>query len=307
MKRKPSYKQIISGALATTFLLESCAKDYDLYYSNQPVNDINKNLPAHLKNGSPYSLLDIQISDDDRQYFDFINKLTLDILNDRNNANKFLANPAEYAAASGFPGLTISLDDDLIKLITAIADEELYNAIQHNDISKFLKLCKEKNLITEYNLADANRLNKLVEANPALLSLMDINNPDSSVVAFAFAVAVGALVAVWVVVVTHAVGVNVVGGATVFVGNWAAVTSWKIWGSDKSSSALINSDPHLMQIWALNGGDASKTFLLLTEYEDTQIKQFMDILGTEFPELLANVDRESLKQLIAMNLKEIAQ
>lgn len=69
MKRKPGYKQIISGALATTLLLESCVKDYDLLYVDKSVPDINKNIQKMLKSGSTYILLNIQISEDDKKIF----------------------------------------------------------------------------------------------------------------------------------------------------------------------------------------------------------------------------------------------
>lgn len=308
MKRKPSYKQIISGALASTFLLESCVKDYDLYYSNKSVPDINKDCQANLKNSTPFSLLNIQISEDDRIYFNFINKLTADIFLDRANAALFLNNPSLYATNSGFPNLVISLDDDLIKLITALANEAIYNAIKQNDIQKFIRLCKEQGLITNFQIADVERINRLIEANPALLSLMKGNNPetDTSVVAFVVAVAVGAVVAVWAVVVSHAVAVNVAAAGTVVVAAAAGTWFWSTWANSSSPTPLINSDPLLLQIWSLNGGEANNTFLMLSEYENTQMAEFISILEREFPDKLIDVDKEALKQVIALNLKQIS-
>lgn len=271
MKRKPAYKQIITSALASTILLESCVKDCNLYYLDKSVQDINKEYQANYKNSTPFSLLNIQINNEDRQYFDFINKLTNDILQDRSKAAIFLANPSDYAVSSGFPNLIISLDDDLIKLITAIADEEIYNAIQQNNISRFIQLCKENNIVTNFQIADVERVNRLIEENPALLSLMNINNPDSSVVVASVA------------------------------GTWF----WTTWGAD-STTPLINNDPLLLQIWALNGGQPSNTFLMLSEYEETQMSEFISILENEFPDKLVNVNKESLKQVIALNLKQIS-
>jgi hypothetical protein len=305
MKRKPGYKQIISGALATTFLLESCVKDYDLLYVDKSVPDINKNIQTMLKSGSTHILLNIQISEDDRKYFDFINKLTLDILQDRNKAAQFIENPNGYVESSGFSGLIISLDDDLIKLVTSIADIDIYNAIQQNNISEFIRLCKEKNLVTNFQIADIERINKLIEANPSLLSLMDLQNGDSSVVAFVIAIAVGAIVAVWAFVASHLALVNVAGGGTVIVAAAAGTWVWKTWGSD-SSTSLINNDPMLLQIWALNGGNSSDTYMMLSEYEQAQMTEFITILEREFPDKLVNVDKEALKQVIALNLKQIS-
>ena len=306
MKRKPSYKQIISGALASTLLLESCVKDYDLLYVDKSVPDINKNIQTLLKNGNSHILLNIQVSEEDRKYFDFINKLSLDILQDRNNASRFLANPNLYIESSGFSGLIVSLDDDLIKLITAIADIDLYNAIQQNNIEEFIRLCKEKNLITNFQIADVERINKLIEANPALLSLMSLNNGDSSVVAFVVAVAVGAIVAVWAIVASHAVAVSVVGGGTVVVAAAAGTWIWKTWANNDSPTPLINNDPLLLQIWALNGGQPNDTYMMLSEYEQAQMTEFITILENEFPDKLVNVNKEALKQVIALNLKQIS-
>jgi len=305
MKRKPGYKQIISGALATTLLLESCVKDYDLLYVDKSVPDINKNIQKMLKSGSTHILLNIQISEDDRKYFDFINRLTLDILQDRNKAAQFIENPNGYVESSGFSGLIISLDDDLIKLVTSIADIDIYNAIQQNNISEFIRLCKEKNLVTNFQIADIERINKLIEANPSLLSLMDLQNGDSSVVAFVIAIAVVAIVAVWAFVASHLALVNVAGGGTVIVAAAAGTWVWKTWGSD-SSTSLINNDPMLLQIWALNGGNSSDTYMMLSEYEQAQMTEFITILEREFPDKLVNVDKEALKQVIALNLKQIS-
>ena len=295
MKRKPGYKQIISGALATTLLLESCVKDYDLLYVDKSVPDINKNIQKMLKSGSTHILLNIQISEDDRKYFDFINRLTLDILQDRNKAAQFIENPNGYVESSGFSGLIISLDDDLIKLVTSIADIDIYNAIQQNNISEFIRLCKEKNLVTNFQIADIERINKLIEANPSLLSLMDLQNGDSSVVAFVIAIAVGAIVAVWAFVASHLALVNVAGGGTVIVAAAAGTWVWKTWGSD-SSTSLINNDPMLLQIWALNGGNSSDTYMMLSEYEQAQMTEFITILEREFPDKLVNVDKKHLSK-----------
>ncbi|HOD62332.1 MAG: hypothetical protein KBF06_03375 [Bacteroidales bacterium] len=240
-----------------------------------------------------------------RKYFDFINRLTLDILQDRNKAAQFIENPNGYVESSGFSGLIISLDDDLIKLVTSIADIDIYNAIQQNNISEFIRLCKEKNLVTNFQIADIERINKLIEANPSLLSLMDLQNGDSSVVAFVIAIAVGAIVAVWAFVASHLALVNVAGGGTVIVAAAAGTWVWKTWGSD-SSTSLINNDPMLLQIWALNGGNSSDTYMMLSEYEQAQMTEFITILEREFPDKLVNVDKEALKQVIALNLKQIS-
>lgn len=75
MKRKVDKNQIVSGILASSILLQSC-ETVDWFYDDD-IKSINEN--NQIDQNSIF--IDLRIDPKDKEYFEFINKLSLDIIN----------------------------------------------------------------------------------------------------------------------------------------------------------------------------------------------------------------------------------
>lgn len=298
MKRKVDRNQIVSSILASSILLQSCGT-VDWFYDDD-IKSINEN--NQIDQNSIF--IDLRIDPKDKEYFEFINKLSLDIINNPSIAEKFAKDPSSYTKKLGYADLKINVEDDLLKLILILGDPEINKAIHKNDIESFISLCKEKKLIKEFDMSDIEKVKKVFDQNPELLELLYSDDAKvASAVAFVVAVAVGAVVAVWAVVASHAVLVNAVGGGTVFVAAAAGTWIWNTWGKPEVAQEKSQRNNHIYQAWNLKGGDISKTYILLSELEDQQLSDFIRTLKKEFPNDFENVNIDNLKQVIARSLK----
>jgi len=308
-EKRVGVKQIVAGTLATTFLLESCVKDYGVYYVNQSVPDINK----QYKN-LDYECLSIPISAEVKNYLDFVNYLLVDILIDPTSATRFLANPNVYVEEAGFEPIyfnmtegydgMVQLNDGLVQLIVTLADTEIRQAALNNDIAEFLRLCKEKNVFKSIAPGGGgggpiidNPLLGLSEELQAILNAMFDDGIGNSCFAL-----VGAVVtAVFVVVVVSLLGVV---ASTVAINSTKVKVYFESNTSGKSNIFIDSSHEFILQLWGFYGGNPDQTYVLLSEYEEQQINSVIEALQQHFPEKLEGVNIDNLKQFIALNIQK---
>ena len=145
MKRKRIKKttnQVIAGTLAASFLTVSCTQ-YNLpeHIVNDNINVTNPDLDLG-KIAIPISL---QLKPDDAKYILAIQKLTEDILSNPQIAKELSLNPEAVLRQYGFDG-AVNLDDGLLKIVKALSDVDLLNAIKANDFRTFVDISMEKGL-----------------------------------------------------------------------------------------------------------------------------------------------------------------
>jgi hypothetical protein len=300
MKKKVNLQQIVAGALATTFLVESCTK-YDLYYESGSVPDINQTYNSSLH--SPFSVLSIPITVEEKNYLLFINYLLEEILINPQKAQEFMNAPNSYALAAGFKDIKLDLNDNLLQCIIAISDTEIRDAVINKDITKFIKLCKEKNIIKNFDIANSPIIKGILAKNLDIDQFLE--GEKTSFVAFAVAVVVGVAVFIWAVAVTHVATTNVAVAVTAF--ETVAALSHVTIGVAHDNFYNYLQDKFFLQLWEINGGNSEQTYALLSEYAESQVNSTIKALKQTYPEKFENVNDEDLKQFLALNVQKLLE
>jgi hypothetical protein len=295
MKKKPNFQQVIAGTLATAILAQSCTKYPDLYYDPSTVPNINQN---NIYNSPtyPFSSISISLTLEEKEYLDFVSYLLDDILKNSQNAETFINDPNGYAIEAGYNNLELDINnDDLLKFIIALSDNEIRDAVKNNNITKFLQLCKQKNIIGNFNITNNSVIKKILEKNPNISHFFD-DMPFANKAAFKdantavlihVAVAIGAVVAAVVVVFVAAV---VIAAA-----------------HEDEEYRNLGNDQIALQLWKFNGGDNNRTYALISEYTEMQITSIIETLRQNYPEQFSDINDDDLKQLIALNIQKFLE
>lgn len=303
---KKNTKKIISGVLATSVMLQSC--DPKIYFYDDEIEDIND---SHSKENNS-EIIPIQIigEESDLKYIQFINMLSLEIINKPDVAKEFISNTDKFLKEKGYEDLDINIDDYLLRIITLFGDEDLNKAIKENDINAYMEQMYAKGYMNELNKSDFDRINRLIEDNPELFANLGLIKTKSSLAVVAFTVA--AVVAA--IVYLGAAVVNYVGAATLAIAAAVAVTTLSITGGGGStpdpygdpiySYKSIRLDDDVLKIWAFKGGNMNKLSILADKQLSLRVDNILKDLNKKNPELMSAQDVENIKQLILLNVTQ---
>lgn len=141
MKKKIIKKTLVGGAAVLTGAV-SCTTDSTF---QQSIGDSLIGLERELANSDCVA---IPLSNENQEYITAAQKLSADIFRHPNLANEFIKKPSLYFSQYGYKG-NICIDDGLVKLITAYADEQIREAIQNKDLKRLVSLCQSKGLFND--------------------------------------------------------------------------------------------------------------------------------------------------------------
>jgi hypothetical protein len=276
-------EKVIAGVLIPSILAPSCTPNS--FFDTADVVSINKQSDIN----SITIPINLTFDSRDSQILNFISKICVDIVENPVIAKQFAKNPTAFAETYGVADLQIDFDDGLWKLIVALGDEDIHEAIIKNDVSNFFTLCKQKGLIEEIQKSD------ILKYRPILAN---IDGKEVQAVSLAIA-----LVAVGVVVLYGAAAVVVAGAAVNAAYAVSLITNTLDFWNGESSASIINRDPHILQLWTLkNGANTANTYFILSEYQEQLVNECIDALQTHFPEAIEKVDMRELRTLISLNL-----
>lgn len=237
----------------------------------------------------------IPISPERAEYFDFLNKLANDIIENPQKAKEFVSNPNSYIRTRGF-SYEVTLDEELENITKALADDEINTAIKNNDIKKYLLLLHKKGFLNTTS-NEYNSLLTLDEKKQILNSIgVDTSDLSDDIIVSAFAVAVavvyvaGAVVSIAAVVYTAAAAFNLAVAATVY-----AFVSAKASGN----SIFINNDNNL-NIWVLKNGDYK--YELSNETLNTAVSDVISAYKEIYKEEFQKMSEDKLRQTLNLNI-----
>lgn len=278
MKFSKCFTQAVSGVVSGSILFTSCnvynLNDDFLYESNKEIDDFNSNaIPISLK-----------INPEGAEYIRFLQQLSEDIIDSPDIARSFYENPKLFLEKYGY-NETIDLNDSFLKLILALGNEDILNAVQENDIKKFLSICKDQNLLNFDNdyclkILDNSELRQnLEEFNIDISSSRDTSQEVSPILVLVVLVAVGLGF-----VIAYAM-------ATIFITITKGFTEFHE-AADRMS---------VFEIWTLKK-DSSKTYVVVDEYLEDQINSIIDYIKENDPQYLKNNSEENLRAFMKINL-----
>jgi hypothetical protein len=324
---RKSIQQIVAGTLASSLLFQSCGQGF---FIDEDVIEMNRKLAQNLHKSANYNTiaipLEMNLSEENLLYLDFLQKLTSDIIDNAQIASEFLNNPAKYLTDNGIVGVDVSLDEGMLKLVTMLADEDICQAIKTNDFKGFLNLCKERNFVSMIKQSDITKINEIIENNKdAFIAINQAMAADGSIDWDILEGTPFSAIAVALAVLLIVVGVGVVMGAiaTHFLGvtalrfgvasdHWiVAQYGWTQHVTSKGAGTcsnplpfITNTDPYLLQIWTLKNADFTGTYIMANEYDEMQITDFVTTLYEAYPDAENQISRDKLTQFIALNISK---
>lgn len=245
--------------------------------------------------------INVSLTTEQADYFNYITDLAHRLISDRKFAKDFNKTPSKYLKSrSNDVGVEIA-DDALMRITTALADDDIAEAITNNDIKQYLRLMHQKGLL-ENTANDYANLLTIDEKKQILQSLgvTDIDDQELQQMAIA---AVVFLFYVAVIAVSYAgaaytavAAVNLAIGVTV-VYSAAASTKTKVSGSSHLQISQ-NFDVYMLS----KDGDKEIAFdnEELTKLVDDAIDVYKELYAADAKAINTN----RLKQTINLNLSK---
>lgn len=265
-------------------------QDYDQELTTQKLADIG------------CAAIKVEMSDDQLSYYNYLSEIANKILTDREFAKKFVHNPETYLRSRSVDSEIVIADDDLMRLTTALSDDDIAEAINNNDIKQYLKLMHKKGFLDNTANDYANLLS-LDEKRELLRSIGIDNITDQEIQTMAIA-AVVFFFYIAVIAVSYAgaaytaiAAVNVGVGLTVVAAAAAAVKT-KVSGTQRIQISK-NFD-----VWTLSATSNGTQIILdneeITKVVDEAVEAYKEI----FVEEAKLINSEKLKQTINLNLSK---
>ena len=290
MKRNKYVTKIVAGTVATSILANSCTPA--LIGDNSKLKEEDA---IYLKNANSNDWGDIAIPisfnlhSEDANYMFFLQKLAMDIINDPQTAQKFMENPAEFLDRYDC-NIPINLDEETLKLVLALGDPDINDAIKNNDVSLFLDLCKEKDLFVSNDNAFSHLYNDPeIQAKLIELGITDLEIVKSGV-------CVAAIVFAVTIIATAAFVVYVVAYCEVAV---EGVKTSNIVRGNQTLNSLRQINP-ILTVLALKG-NSNLAYIAASELAERQTDEVVNFIKSENPSYFKNNSESNLRALLKLN------
>lgn len=293
MEKKNLIVKAVTGLTASSIIASSCGGN--LLEMNES-NYLNPQTRGLSDEGSPALLIDL--SQDEMDYLNFLTKLANDIIKDPIIAKQFAKNPNSFIKEYGYKG-EITLDEGMLKLILALGDEEINQAVNQNDMTTALALMESKgylNNISEVKIQLTNEQIKKVYNNLGIpIDDSDLTNSDAA------AVAVPVLVYALAIVYSQAAVVYNVGGAINVVAMLTVYAWSELWGAQSNEIDNVIEHNLPLKLWSLKG-NVEDTYIATDKYINNQVERAIKLTKQYNPQLLKNINEEDLAKLIKYNI-----
>lgn len=275
--KKMKGTKIIAGALIPTILLPSCSG----FYCDSDLITINKGMDNIESLNSVLVPINMESTSEEQKVMNFLYKLIPDIIENPLVAQKLKDDPLSVAKSYGVENINFNFDDEMWKLIAALGDYDLHEAIVTNNVGLFFEICDKKGLLSELQKSD-------------ILKYQDISMPDSEIRPMCGAAAY-VFFGVAAVLIMAAAGCAGVGAAAIYLSE----TYWS--GARSAQETMAERDPIAFQLWTIKKGNENTT-IMLSEYQERLVNDCIDALNKYFPDKMRNVDKDNLRQFISLNL-----
>jgi stage V sporulation protein SpoVS len=281
MKVNKYVKKVVTGTVSASILASSCVPHPDITDDDSiyGVNGFDENL------GKIAVPISINLTPKGAKYIAFLQKLSEDIIRDTAIAREFSKNPESFLQKYGY-NESISLEEGMLKLILALGDEDINNAIKNNDIKQFYNLCKGKDLL------NASTFTSLVN-NDEIRDKINELGLDNSAIPELQALFLAVPVLIFIAV---AVFVAVAAEVLVYVHSEAST----IGQAQFLMEAVTDNNP-ILKIWALRD-KKDKTYLVVDEFVENQINETIETIKQQIPSYFEKNSEEDLRNLLKLNI-----
>lgn len=276
MKSNKYLTKVVAGVVSASIVSSSCTGYILDDYQEITKDDLSDD---------GESAIQIELTNENLVYLEFLNKLGNDILKTPSIAEEFALNPKEYLKKYGYDK-DIDLDEGMLKLILALGDKEINDAINTGDIKQFIVLLKERNLLDSYSNvridlsgSDVSTMSEIITQEPAVFTI------PIYMVAIFISYAAAAYTAVVGVSVAAYLGVAVeVAGPT-----------------STDESRFLDNNP-VFKIWQLKG-DTEKTYIATDLYLEEEANKAIEAIEIYNKDAFKNkLSKEEFKNFFKLNM-----
>lgn len=251
----------------------------------------------------------ISMTEEQVKHLNELAELSNRILMDREFAKEFSSNPRKFVPKKSSPTNECGIENDeaLMKVVNALSDDEIAEAINNNDIKQYLLLMYRKGYLDDSaKINDYSNLMTIEEKRKLLKSIgfKSISDKDIELCAVALAVFVfyAAVVAVsWVgVAYTVAAAINMAAAATVVAYSAAAVKT-KVTTSSCVENIQLSSN---FDVYMLSASEENLKILFSDENINKMVNDAVDAYSEIFKEDAKKLDLERFRQTINLNISK---
>lgn len=255
--------------------------------------------------------INIHLSDEQASSCEYMMELADKIVKDRNFAKSFASNPIHYLKSRSIDMESASedafeMDDLILRILRALSDEEIADAISSNDIKRYIHLMYQKGLLNhslhDYESILSSEDKKKLLKSIGMEDLADGEIDEVVVGAITFlvyfvAAVVSCATVLFTTIVTAQFGFGYVVATTM-----AAYTDVKVAGSSHTYLDINQN----FDIWVLSKEQDHSIFL-----KDENLEKAVDDVVCGFKEIVesnrnnkAKIDDYKMKQTINLNINK---
>ncbi|MEY8687009.1 hypothetical protein AB9N12_13045 [Bacteroides sp. AN502(2024)] len=279
MKKRFIKKTLWGGATVLTGVV-SCTNDSTF---QQPIGDSLVELGTEKKLANS-DCVAIPLSNENQEYITAAQKLGADIFKHPDLAKEFIKNPTLYFSQYGYKG-NVCIEDGLVKLITAYADEQIREAIRNKDLKKLVSLCQSKGLFND--IESAINMPKKIE------DILTKEHIDTSIQPYSWF-----WFAEWVTVaLLWAFDITAINFETISATHTEGIVA-------AETSIDTNNLFNMRLLWDITTGEDSFTYYT-SKKEEKIITEIISLLKELRPELFANNSEEAIRNQVKASMHGI--
>lgn len=291
----------IAKTLATSVLFASCTPHVDI----EQMSNVGNNEPDLGLQKSKGVSISLSLSEETKQSLLKIAPLVQEIIDNPAVAQELSNNPRAFCINRGYDFI-LDLDEPVFKVIVALGNSDINNALKDNDFEKFMQLCAEMNLLEENQKVKLNSIFKNEEEQEIFNSIAKQLNGETietRSVAFWLAITVAVVVAI---VLSYTVGLEEdaapqdTSGGEQGTNNVDSLTANL---SEKSQVFLHYSNPNysILDVWALKNKKIS-SYQLVSGYKKFLAEQIVSYLKENKPTLFDKFSEVQILEFIKRNM-----
>lgn len=306
MKTNRKITKLMSSALAVSILQSSCTQYID------KEDDFIYEKPSHTNDGLGKIAIPmaIDLSKEEVDYINFLQELSNNIIKNPSVAREFSKNPTSFAKKYGY-NEEINLEEGVLKLVLALGDEDINNAIKSNNVKEFYRLCKEKELLdVRMSFLNKNFHLKNISNNEDFqkqFQKMGIQEQEAEAFFYlipAVAIAIAAAVAVVYVVAYDEFAVA--GDQTIIKDD--DILNERVREIENSgiieetpTRSIITEEQPILNIWALKE-KRENTRLVVNTLMEEQIDETISFIREKSPSYFEKNSEEDLRNTLRLNI-----
>ncbi len=199
---KTKANSLVAKTLATSILFASCSKNPEFEQIGNEPNSFDEDL-----NDSKGVSISLSLSDETKRALEDITPLVQDVINNPEIAQEFAKDPETFCKQRGY-GFVVDMDDAIFKIIVALGNREINEALRDNDFERFMQLCSDMKLLDEGQTVRLNTIFQSKEEQEIFNSIAyQLNGETIETRSVAFWLAVSVVVVI-AIVLTYTVGID---------------------------------------------------------------------------------------------------